>query len=235
MQRSRGPRSRTAPALTAMTALTCLLLAATADLAFGRTKACSQIRKCATRAVASPPPQTTLGPPSSSTGRFTVAVATAPTASATVGTQRGTLIAKPQPATSIDCPGYRLKDPTPLLFQLRTATPVRITYEITDRLTNARIDEVHFCLAQTAGFKTASGSPARRAKLPDGTLGHIGLLPSCPKPLPPAGVASAPCVESVSSVPDSHSTTHVDVILKVRVPTRTKGGASINGDPWGGG
>jgi hypothetical protein len=42
-------------------------------------------------------------------------------------------------------------------------------------------------------------------------------------------------VEQITTIKDANSTTGVDVILKVRVPTRTKGGASVAGDPWGGG
>lgn len=229
MRLTRPLSARTVRAAAALTVSTALLLAATGGLALGRTKACARISNCTTRAVATPPPQSTLGGPAPSTGSFLVAVATPPTSTATTGRMAGTLIAAPQPRVHITCPGYRLRDPTPLVFELNTATPVTITYEITERLTNTTVGGVRFCLAASAPFRTASGRPARAAKLPDGTNGHIGLLPGCPKPLPPAGVASAPCVESVSSVPDANSTTQVDVILKVRVPTRTKG------DPWGAG
>jgi hypothetical protein len=237
MQTATWSRSRWVQVWGALAVLTCLLLATCAGLALGRTQSCARISNCSTRVVAPPPPQSTLGT-APSTGHFAVAVRTPPTSTLTTGRQPGTLIAKPQPAVHLRCAGYQLKDPTPLVFMLQTATPVNITYEITDRLTNTTADAVHFCLAATASFRTLSHRPAATTKLPDGTSGHIGLLPNCPKPLPPAGATTAPCVASVSTVPDSRSTTKVDVIMKVRVPTRTKGttqATTASADPWGGG
>lgn len=244
MNRARRPLSRTARAAAALTALMCLVLATTAGLALARSKSCTKISNCATRVTAVPPPQATLGGPPPATGHFAVAVKTPPTTTATVGQQQGTLIAKPVPTEPIKCPGYQFIDPTPLNFQLKTAAPVKITYEITDRLTNTTPRQVHFCLAASFDFRTLSGHRAPAAKLPDGTRGHIGLLPNCRRPLPPAGAATAPCVESTATIPDSTSKTHVDVILKARVPVVTAGSASSQtgqtnptgptGDPWGG-
>jgi len=233
MQTATRPRSSRVRASAALTALTCLVLAGGAGLASARTRSCARISNCATHVVVTPPPEAVLGGTPSSVGSFGVVVKLAPTSTLATRGQPGRLIATAAPSAQVTCPGYQLKDPVPLVFQLKTVTPVHITYEITDRLTNTTIDAVHFCLAASFPFKTMSGRPARAAKLPDGTRGHIGLLPDCPKPLPPAGAATAPCVESVSSVPDSHSTTNIDVLLRVRVPTQTKGGQSA--DPWGGG
>jgi hypothetical protein len=164
-----------------------------------------------------------------------VAVATPPTATLRTRHQPGRLLANSERGRRIRCGGYRPKAPTTFEFQLLTATPASITYVITDKITNITAQGVHFCLAASFAFRTLAGARAPAARLPDGTRGHVGLLPPCPTPLPPAGVATAPCIERVTTVKDANSTTGVDVILKVRVPTRTKGGGSAAGDPWGAG
>jgi hypothetical protein len=120
-------------------------------------------------------------------------------------------------------------------------TKLYITYEITQRITNTRPRGIHYCLGADFGFKTLSGRPAPARRLPDGTRGHVGLLPPCPTPLPPPGLTKAPCLEPVTTVKDSSSRTGVDVILKARIPTlvsaATVRGArdSVASDPWGGG
>lgn len=221
-------RSRTARTSAVVALLACLTLATTAGLALARTKSCAKINSnCATTVKAIPPPKSTIGAPPPPVGQVAISVKTAPTSALADRRQPGRLIAAPQPGQRIACLGYQPKDPTPVTFQLKTATPVNIVYAITDRITNTTADGVHFCLAANFGFRTASGRPARAAKLPDGTPGHIGLLPPCPKPLPPPGATRAPCVESITTVPDENSVTKVDVLVKARVPTRTKG------DPWG--
>ncbi|MBV9949170.1 MAG: hypothetical protein JOZ69_20140, partial [Myxococcales bacterium] len=70
-------------------------------------------------------------------------------------------------------------------------------------------------------FKTLSGAPAAPTHLPDGTSGHIGLLPGCAK-VPD----TAPCLVSATPTPDPNSTTGIDVLARVRVPATTKA------DPW---
>lgn len=224
------PRSRPARAWAGLTA-TVLVLSATAGLALAapRTKSCAQISNCRTVLTSTPPPTATLGGPIPPASRFGVSVTTPPTSSVTGGGQSGTLVTNALQGRRIRCNGYQLRAPATFAFKLLTATPARITYEITDRLTNTTVQGVQFCLAANFAFRTASGTTARAARLPDGTRGHVGLLPRCPRPLPPAGVASAPCVEQITSVKDSSSATNVDVVIKVRVPTTTKG------DPWGGG
>jgi hypothetical protein len=215
----------------ALTASTVLVLTATAGLALAaaHTKSCPQISNCATVVSSTPPPTATLGgaiPPAS---RFGVSVRTPPTSTATGGSQSGKLVTNALFGRRIRCNGYQLRAPATFAFKLLTSTPAHITYEITDKLTNTTAQGIQFCLAANFAFKTASGAAAPAHRLPDGTQGHIGLLPRCPRPLPPAGVASSPCVEQITTTKDSSSSTGVDVTLRVRVPTTTKG------DPWGAG
>lgn len=224
------PASRTARAAAAA-GLTLLLLAATAGLALAaaRTKSCAQIRNCATVVSFTPPPTATLGGPVTPSSRFGVSVTTPPTATQGNSSQPGKLVANALAGRRITCRGYQLRAPATFAFKLLTATPAHITYEIDDKITNTTAQGIHFCLAAGFAFKTASGTRAPATRLPDGTRGHIGLLPMCARPLPPAGVATAPCLEQISTVKDSNSSTGVDVILRVRVPTLT------SGDPWGAG
>jgi hypothetical protein len=182
-----------------------------------------------------------------------VAVATSPTSTAKARGHSGMLVADADRGRRIRCGGYRLKAPTTFQFKLQDASAsasatsaafrvrITITYEITDRITNATGDGIHFCLGADFAFKTLSGRPAPARRLPDGTRGHVGLLPPCPTPLPPPGATTAPCVEPVTTVKDTDSTTGSDVILKARIPTTvgfaTVRGAGdlVGGDPWGGG
>lgn len=247
--------TRTLRARTTLTLSACLILLATAmpALASPRTKTCTRINGCAT-AVSSPPPLPMAFPgaptdqPSSQLG---VAVATSPTSTAKARGHSGMLVADADRGRRIRCGGYRLKAPTTFQFKLQDATAsatsaafrvrITITYEITDRITNATGDGIHFCLGADFAFKTLSGRPAPARRLPDGTRGHVGLLPPCPTPLPPPGATTAPCVEPVTTVKDTDSTTGSDVILKARIPTTvgfaTVRGAGdlVGGDPWGGG
>jgi hypothetical protein len=213
---------------TTLTALTCVVLATSAAIALGRTKSCAQISNCTTAVAVIPPPTATLGGKPTPASRYGVAVKTAPAQTLGARRQSGKLVAAAKFGRHVRCPGYQLKAPNTIQFQLLTATPVNITYAITDRITNTTAQGIHFCLAANFAFKTLSGRPARAVRLPDGTRGHVGLLPACPRPLPPAGATTAPCVQGVRTVKDAQSSTGVDVILRVRVPTRTKG------DPWGG-
>jgi hypothetical protein len=237
MRFARRPHSRTVRASATVTVLTCMMLAATAGLALGgiRTKNCARISGCATSLssppilTAAPPPGGTAPPPAP-TSRLAVAVKTAPTSSRGAGNQSGRLVEKVDVGRGITCPGYTARDTSTFGFQLLTATPMNITYVITDRIKNTTADGIHFCLAAKFRFKTASGRQAAATRLPDGTRGHLGVLPQCAIPVLPPDLATAPCVEQITTTKDLNSSTGVDVILRVRVPTRTKGG-----DPWGGG
>jgi hypothetical protein len=212
----------------ALGALTCLVLATSAGPALGRTKSCTQISTCATVVTAIPPPTATLRGMPAPASRYGVAVKTAPTQTLATRRQPGKLVAATEFGRHITCPGYKVRAPNTIQFQLLTRTPANITYAITDRITNTTAQGIRFCLAANFAFKTLSGRQARPARMPDGTRGHVGLLPPCPRPLAPAGATTAPCVEQTTTVKDAQSSTGVDVIVRVRVPTRTKG------DPWGG-
>ncbi len=236
----------------------CLALLATATLAHAapQAKTCARISGCATSVNSPPPlPMATLGGQEPPASHLAVAVATAPSSRAKARGQSGTLVAGAARGRRIRCGGYRLKAPTTYQFHLqattsaggatsasaRLVTKLYITYVTTERITNTTADGVQFCLAADFGFKTLSGQPAPERRLPDGTRGHVGLLPPCPTPLPPPGVTKAPCLEPITTVKDGSSTTGVDVILKARIPTligfgTVRGaGDSSSGDPWGGG
>jgi len=219
MRLTRFVRASATPAL-----LTCLTLGAAASPALARvnTKACARIQGCATVLRSPVAPTSTEKPPPMS--HFGVEVKTAPTSTVGTANQAGTLVTNQLAGNRITCAGYTERADTTLAFQLRTTTPLHINFVVTDRLTNTTALGIQFCLAAPIPFKTLSGRPAAPTKLPDGTPGHVGLLPGCDK-VPD----TAPCLLSVSTEPDpNNSSTGVDVILKARVPTTTKGA-----DPWG--
>ncbi len=232
VQTARGRRLATAGA--AATLLICVMPAVTSAALPGTVsnKTCANINGCST-VLSTPQRVTSVGPgqvppapaPSS---RFGITVATAPTA--TLGTQShsGQLIEKLDPGRGVSCRGYKEKDSTTFVFKLLTATSLRITYVIADRITNTTANGIQFCMAANFAFRTASGAPAAATVLPDGTPGHVGLLPRCANPTLPPGLAGRPCVAHIATVKDENSSTGVDVILRVRVPTLT------TGDPWGG-
>lgn len=220
----------------------------------GGSKTCVHINGCS--ASASSPPTAFAGGPPPIPSHLAVAVATAPRSAASARNASGQLTTAAHGGRRIRCGGYRLKAPTTYQFELQATESsasstssasgafrvnLHITYELTEKITNTTADGVQFCLAADVGFKTLSGRPARVGRLPDGTQGHIGLLPPCPQPLPPAALTKAPCLEPVTTVPDVHSMTGVDVVLKARVPTLVEvatvrgSGDSRGGDPWGGG
>ncbi len=213
-------RASAAPAL-----LTCLALAVLAAPAIARvqTKACARIGGC--RTILRPPVVPTATQTPAPTSHFGVLVKAAPTSTVGTANQPGTLVTNQLLGQRITCPGYSQRSDTTLAFQLRTATPLQITYVVTDRLTNTTAQGVQFCLAAPFAFETLSGKPAARTRLPDGTAGHVGLLPGCAKVR-----ATAPCLISVTTAPDpNNSSTGVDVILRARVPSTTK-----KADPWAG-
>lgn len=224
----RLPRRRLWPAARVsaeVSVLVCLLLAATAPIALARmqTKSCARVGGCSVSglAPASPPTATQTPPPA---GRFALKVTTAPTSAPGTATQPGRLVVNPLLGRRVTCPGYTLRSAATLAFQLLTPTPLHINYVVTERITNTNAAGIQFCLAAPFKFKTLSGAKAQATKLPDGTPGYVGLLPGCANT-----PDTEPCLEPVTTAPDSTSTTNMDVIVKVRVPVLTK-----VGDPWGG-
>ena len=204
--------------------VTCLALAAAPSaVAAVHKKPCKRIRGCTFRLRPSPGIPLTGGPPPPQS-QFGVTVKTAPTSTAGTGSQAGTLVTNQLFRQAITCKGYTQRSPTTFAFKLLTATPLNINYVVTDTLTNTTAQGIQFCLAAPFAFKTASGQPAAKTTLPDGTSGFVGLLPSCAN-----APATAPCLMSVTTAPDKDSFTGVDVTMEARVPTRTKGG-----DPWAG-
>jgi hypothetical protein len=245
-------RARTVQRSASFILSACLSLLATATLAHAapKTKTCARINNCS--ATASSPPLAFTGGPPAHPSHLKVAVATAPRSAAAARNASGSLMTNPEAGRAIRCGGYRFRSPTTFQFQLHATTSARtvragaifklyITYEATERITNATAHGVQFCLGADFRFRTLSGRPALARPLPDGTRGHVGLLPPCPTPLPPPGLTKAPCLEPVTTVKNSSSTTGVDVILKARIPTligvgTVRGtGDSNSGDPWGGG
>lgn len=217
MRLTRSARASAAPAL-----LGCLALAVMAVPALARvqTKPCARIGGCKT--VVRPPvlPTATRKPPPVS--HYGVMVTTAPTSAVGTANQPGAIRTN-QLLQRVACRGYTQRGAVAFAFQLRTATPLNINYVVTDRLTNTTADGIELCLAAPFDFKTLSGKPAAPIKLPDGTAGHVGLLPGCAK-VPD----TAPCLLPPATTPDpNNSSTGVDVILKARVPSTTKGA-----DPW---
>jgi hypothetical protein len=219
----------TARAAAALIALIAAIPGASA-MAAVHTKSCAHIDRCATTVSPPAPPPTAIhGQPATPTSRYELTVRTPPFASPTTSQQKGNLITNAQLGRKISCRGYHLRAPSTFQFMLQTATPADITYDITEKITNTTSQGIHFCLAANFAFRTMSGGQARSAVLPDKTRGHVGLLPRCRRPLPPPGAAPAPCIAEITTTKDSASSTGVDVTIRVRVPTRTKG------DPWGGG
>ena len=214
-------------ASTALALLAGLALGAMASPALARvqTKACGRIKGCTT--VLRPPVLPTATQNPAPVSHFGVVVNTAPTSTLGTASQPGTLVTNQLLGPRITCRGYTQRSDTTLAFMLRTATPLHITYAVTDRLTNTTANGVQLCLAAPFAFKTLSGAPAAATRLPDGTPGHVGLLPGCAKV-----TATAPCLISVTTVKDPNSSTGVDVILKARVPSTTKGATTANADPW---
>jgi hypothetical protein len=207
----------------AITLASCLALAtAGSAAALVHKKPCKRIRGCT---VTLPRPVLPFTGPQGPTSQFAVAVNTAPNSTAGTGAQPGTLVANQLTGQPITCQGYTQRSPTTVAFKLLTKTPLNINYIVTDTVKNTTAQGIEMCLAAPFAFKTLSGKPAAKTHLPDGTPGFVGLLPSCTN-----APATAPCLEPVTTTPDvMGSTTGVDVILKARVPTRTKGG-----DPWAG-
>jgi hypothetical protein len=216
MRLTRSARASAAPALLACLALALMAVPA---LAHVQTKSCTRIGGCTT--VLRPPVIVTATQTPRPVSHFGVTVKTAPTSTLGTASQPGKLVTNQLLANEITCKGYTERSDTTLAFMLRTATPLNITYVVTDRLTNTKPDGIHVCLASPLPFKTLSGAPAAPIRLPDGSAGHIGLLPGCAK-VPD----TAPCLVSATPTPDPNSSTGVDVLTRVRVPARTKG------DPW---
>lgn len=240
----------------------CVLLAVTGALAEAapRTKTCAHISGCSA-SVSSPPALAGGGapgveaPPPTPSSHLAVAVAPAPRSAVAARRTSGDLVTNAERGRRIRCGGYRPKAPTTFQWKLEPTasasaartesgvfrTLLYITYEVTEKITDTTATGVHFCLGVDFRFKTLSGRPAPVRRLPDGTRGHVGLLPPCPQPLPPLGSTMRPCVEPATTVNDRNSATGVDVILTARVPvvigaaTVRGAGDSGGGDPWGAG
>jgi hypothetical protein len=229
MRLTRFVRASATPSLLTCLALAAIALAAAPTPALARvhTKPCARIKGCT--AVLRPPvlPTTTQTPTPMS--HFGVVVKTAPTSTLGTASKPGTLVFNQLLGNPVSCAGYTPRADTTFAFQLRTATPLHINYVVTDRLTNTTAQGIQACLAAPFTFKTLSGKPAAPTKLPDGTPGFVGVLPACAN-----APDTAPCLMSVTTVPDTtNSSTGVDVILRARVPSTTKGGATTTeADPW---
>jgi hypothetical protein len=251
-----SPRRLRAAWASATLALSVCIVLGTSPLAeaASHTKTCAHINGCSA-SVNSPPLPATGGRPVPAS-HLSVDVATAAKSAANARRTKGTLMTEAEPQRGIRCGGYRFKSPTTFQFQLHatassstsTTSPggvfgikVFIVYGVTERITNTTADGANFCLGADFAFKTLSGRPAPVRRLPDGTRGHVGLLPPCPQPLPPASRTTKPCLEPVTTVKNPNSSTGVDVILKARVPvelaaaTVRGAGDSGTGDPWGAG
>lgn len=202
----------------------CLVLAiAPGALGAIQKKACKRIHGCTIKPV--PPVGLPFTGPPQPMSQYAVTVTTAPTSTAGTGAKPGTLVTNQLFGQPITCKGYTQRSATTLAFKLLTKTPLNINYIVTDTVRNTTAQGIQFCLAAPFAFRTRSGQPAAKTRLPDGTPGFVGLLPLCVNT-----PATAPCVFPPGTIPDATgSSTGVDVVLKARVPTRTKGG-----DPWAG-
>jgi hypothetical protein len=137
------------------------------------------------------------------------------------------LIEALNPGRKLVCPGYTRRDKSWFEFELTAKTRFGVIYEVTDTIHNVPAKGLRFCAGLGYRFKTFSGRPARRAKLPDGTLGFVGLLPACTEEDSPGeAVASGPCVSSIDEVKRSGKvTTTIHALIPAKAQT----------DPWGAG
>lgn len=132
----------------------------------------------------------------------------------------GTLVGALDYGTPLTCAGYRSKDAN---WYESTVTGAKnaFSYKIEYTLENTRPKLVHACMGLTSSFKTLTGRSARRAALPNGKAGFIGLLPRCTSKTP------GPCVVSVRGTRNPNSRTRLRTNLVVRIPASS--------DPWMGG
>jgi hypothetical protein len=162
------------------------------------------------------PCQTTV-----TTASSVLAIAANPT-SGTSGA--GVLSASLDIGSRLQCQAYTPQDPNWFSFSASSShRTVLLTYAITPAGPETElVGNTKFCLGAASGFTTISGTPAPAGRLPNGSSGFIGLLPSC------HAVPGGPCVDSRRTKPDAASPTGFDIVLRVVIP------AELAGDPWGG-
>jgi hypothetical protein len=242
MEIGTGRCIRIAAFLALGTALACAMLAAEAPFALARvarTKTCQRVSVCSS-SVSSPAPLTPVGgsggggggggptsppPPPAPFSNFLVAAR--PSSAGKKLIESAKLTQTVNSGSRLRCAGYTPRDPSWFQWLLTSTSKLTITYEITDRIANTTPRGLRFCYGAPHQFKTFSGRPARRAKLPDGTMGYIGLLPMCVTNPTGKNTFSGPCMDPVTTSRDPSSATGIDIVLKVHVPNEAAG------DPWG--
>ena len=178
---------------------------------------------------------------------FDVAATTAPHTAPSASSPspgRGSLHATQNVGTPLTCTGYTVKDPNWFNFYVGDTNPAGIGFSATLTVPDTDPGHVQVCFGSPSPFTARSGDPAKRATLPNGDPGFVGLLSHCvaatpkakKKPLPapaftgsvrrPARLAQAgsdPCVLGITTSKDAGSTTGVDTTVTVSIP---------QGDPW---
>jgi hypothetical protein len=223
-----------------MLALACAAVPATAAAsqaghtaaAKTKTKTCGVSGSCAASLSSAPPPEPSTGgggggggvggtsPPPQPFSTFIVNAKPRTTPRIQPGSK---LIEALNAGRRLVCAGYTRRDGSWFEFKLTTRTRMGIVYEIIDTIHNTAPAGVRFCAGLPHPFTTFSGKPARHARLPDGTLGYVGLLPPCTRSSTGAVVSTGPCVASIEKGRDPNNT-----IVRAQVPATTQG------DPWGG-
>lgn len=156
----------------------------------------------------------------------------------------GSLHATQNVGAPLTCTGYTVKDPNWFNFYVGDTNPAGIGFSATLTVPDTDPGHVQVCFGSPSPFTARSGDPAKRATLPNGDPGFVGLLSHCvaatpkakKKPLPapaftgsvrrPARLAQAgsdPCVLGITTSKDAGSTTGVDTTVTVSIP---------QGDPW---
>jgi hypothetical protein len=112
----------------------------------------------------------------------------------------GTLNEAVDLGSALQCTGYEPFDPNWYTFVSSSINRIKvITYTLF-----GSADGIQVCFGAPYEFTTVTGGDAPTGTLPDGTSGHIGLLPPCP-------VVNNPCVQSVT-------TQEGGTVLTVRIP-----------------
>jgi hypothetical protein len=124
------------------------------------------------------------------------------------------------------CRGYTRRDNSWFEFMLTSKKRFGITYEITDAIHNTTREGVHICAGLGYKFTTLSGDPARRATLPDGTKGYVGLLPLCKETADGTVLSKGPCISFLVQATGSDGPA---TFVGVQIP------ATSQSDPWMGG
>ena len=124
------------------------------------------------------------------------------------------------------CPGYTRRVTSWFEFTLTANRQFGITYEVTDAIHNSTRQGIHICVGLGYKFTTLSGDPARRAELPDGTKGYVGLLPLCQETADGSVLSKGPCVSFLVEATGSNGPA---TFAGVQIP------AMSQSDPWMGG